>query len=696
MVKSCCKFMAMFFVITIGISSLWGFTYAVERKPVPIEEGSPLPLRVLTRPKAILYADASDKNVIEGQLPVFKPFFVYTRPGGESRATGDGWYEVGIDEKGTTVGWLKTSDVFEWKQTMCLTFSHPQGRQPVLMFEEEEPLDALLKETADKRESAVKKYYSDIESAVTTPLGEEFPIISMEPKLAVDVTKQFYLLPILEHKNVSMESYEGRILRLAAVSGKQDEKREKPADIRVNPEALKTAINTEADVAPLKKEAKFDIVWVMDSTRSMQPYIEDVRKTLEAMSTSLASKPEIGERIRFGLVAYRDSEEIKDIGYLTKVFTPELQDVNTFVNTLKTVKETTTDSVDLNEDMFAGVQTAIEKSPWREGSHRFMIIVGDAPSHESGHKWNSTNQDEQTLRKLLNDNNITTLAIHINPKVRKKFNRLAKKQFTALTTNKGTGIAGMWPVASKDKAKFIQQSELLTSTLAGALEAMLADANAQTPKQDAPIATTPVATTPDPAPAPKAQPAAEPTKEDLLNIIQAATVTWIGRAAEVQAPNDVEAWVTDKDLLDPSIQSLEVRLLISKRQLDSLAVMLNDIITAGAKAQMGSADFFTSLQSVSATAARNADNLAKAKSLQDSGLVPAFLKGLPYESQIMTMSPELWESFGPDEQDQFIESLRAKVAAYQSIHSNPDQWVALNQGDEPDDYVTPIPLDLLP
>ncbi len=681
--------------VTVTQTFLLSDLQAAERKPVSIEEGSPLSLRVLARPQAKLYKDASENTAIDGQIPVFKPYFVYTRPGGEARETGTGWYEVGTDEKGTIAGWMKSSDVFEWKQAMCLAFSHPQGRKSVLMFEEEESLDALLKETIEKRTQDVNTLYAAINDAATTPLPADFPIISVEPKLAIDITKQFYLLPILEHKKIQMESYEGRKLLLAAVSGKEDAKRDKSADIRKNDEALKAATTTESDVAVQKKEIKFDIVWVMDTTRSMQPYIEEVRNTLEAMSKSLAEKKEVAERIHFGLVAYRDSEEIKDIGYLTKNFTPELQSLDTFVTTLKEVKETTTDSVDVHEDMFAGVKTAIEKSAWREGALRIIILVGDAPSHESGHKWNSTKLDEKTLRTLASENNVTIFGIHVKPKIRKKYNKLAEKQFKELATNKGTDSAVLLQVPSGDRLNFVKLSNTYVTEIAKVLETALNESKAASGSQTA-VPPAPVATTATPDATEVTSSEGKSAAEQIQKSLQAGMVTWLGRATETQAPNDIEAWVTDKDLTDASIQSLDVRLLISKRQLDSLAVMLNEIIEAGAEAQMGSGDFFTSLQSVSAAAARNADQLAKAKSLQESGLVPAFLQGLPYESQIMTMSSELWESLGPDEQDQFIESLRGKVAAYQSIHSTPDQWVALNQGDGADDYVTPIPLELLP
>ncbi len=675
-------------ILLLAISIFLPYSlYAQERKPVSIEEGSPLPLRVLTRPHAVLYSDEAGANPIEGQLPVFQSYFVYTRPGGEARAAGLGFYEVGTDEKGKIAGFIKSSDVFEWKQTMCLAYSHPEGRNPVLMFEFDDELNNLLKETPTTREAKVKELYSQINNAATTPLPKEFPVISVEPKLAVDISKQFYLLPILEHETIQMESYEGRKLMLAAVNGDADAKRDNASDIRTNTEYAAGATATEESHEAQKANAKYDVVFVMDTTRSMQPYIEEIRNTLQKMSFDLSSKKEVGSRIAFGIWAYRDPTEIKDIGYLTHNFTPELKPIDDFLTTLKDVKETTTDSVDVNEDVFAGVHDAITKTAWRKDSLRIIVLIGDAPAHELGHKWNTTSLDEKTIRTLASENKVTIISMHINPKINRRYNRLANRQFKALALNPGAEKELIWSMPSSDKAKFVEKSKELTDQIALYLEATLKNTSVDEValKQEEKT-----------APAPEAKDTSSPSKEEIQQALKAATVTWLGSAAEVEPPSDIEAWVTDKDLLDPSIQALDVRLLVSKRQLDSLAGVLNDLIIAGTDSQMTSDDFFTTLQSVSSVASRNADQLAQAKTLKDSGLVPSFLDGLPYESQIMTMSSELWESLGPDEQDQFIESLRSKIAAYQSLHETPDQWVALNKGDAPDDFVTPIPLDLLP
>lgn len=677
--------------------------HAAERIPITIDVDSPLSLRVLTRPGAVLYKDASGTTALDSNLPVFKPYFVYTRPEGESRESGTGWYEVGGDEKGGVAGWMKASDVFEWRQTMCLTYTHPQGRHPVLMFEEMEVASALAGKKTEERKKEAQTLYDAIDQGASNPLPEDFPVISVEPKMAVDAIKQFYLLPILEHQSVEIDGREGRLLRLAAVSGKADPDKGK-SDIRVNAAYAKAATADSGTAAPVMKELLVDVVWVMDTTRSMGPYIEAARHVLEKTSASIAAKPALKERIAFGAWLYRDSTEIKNIEYNTLNLTPKLLSVDDFLTALNQAKETQVDSVDVAEDMFAGVADAINKTQWRDGAIRLILLVGDAPSHKAGHKWNSSGLEESTLRALANENKVTVLSLHINPPSTKKYNRLAAAQFKTLAQNPGTETPMYWSIGVKDPQAFNTISEAITSSvLTYVEEAMNGAALAATDPSGAEGTEENGAATSSGSPAPDASGTARlqaaknaPSPDEIRKALQAATVTWVGSRVNAEPPRDIEAWVMDKDLMDSAIQSLEVRLLLSKRQLDALATLLNDTLEAGRKSQMETQDFFTALQAASAAASRNADMLAKAGTLATSGLIPAFLTGLPYHSQLMDMSDELWASWSPDEQDAFLNSLEAKISAYTAIHDDPEKWVALNPGDDPDDFVTPILLDLLP
>ncbi len=173
-------------------------------------------------------------------------------------------------------------------------------------------------------------------------------------------------------------------------------------------------------------------------------------------------------------------------------------------------------------------------------------------------------------------------------------------------------------------------------------------------------------------------------------------VTWLGRESSVQPPRDIEAWVVDKDLKASTRQSLNVNLLMTKAQLDTISTLLSQVLEAGETNQVSGEDFFTSLQAASAVAARDPEKLANAANIAESGLVPDFLKGLPYKSRLMEMNNDLWESFGPDEQNAFLSSIESKIKAYQAIHDDPALWVALNEGDDADDHVAAVALDLLP
>ena len=135
-------------------------------------------------------------------------------------------------------------------------------------------------------------------------------------------------------------------------------------------------------------------------------------------------------------------------------------------------------------------------------------------------------------------------------------------------------------------------------------------------------------------------PANGPSADVISKSLHAAAVTWLGNEVSVEPPRDIEAWVIDKDLTESTRQSLEVRLLLTKAQLDSISSVLKSVIEE--------------------------------------------------------MNTEIWESWGPDEPNDFLNNLEAKRKAYAAIHDDTSMWIPLNPGDDANDYVAPILLDLMP
>ena len=164
----------------------------------------------------------------------------------------------------------------------------------------------------------------------------------------------------------------------------------------------------------------------------MMPYITQTLKVVEEASKRISANAELAKSVKFGVWGYRDSMTIADIGYNVKNYTPELQGIDQFVGTLKTVDVTPVGSQGYAEDVFSGVNGAVNDTTWSPDAMRFVILVGDAPSHDPGHKWNASGQSAATLRALANDRKVTVYTIHIkdsDPRAGSSITRLPRSSF---------------------------------------------------------------------------------------------------------------------------------------------------------------------------------------------------------------------------------------------------------------------------
>jgi len=696
-------------------------------KPVTIEGKSILPLRVLARPFSNIYTSKDINNgTVKENIPAFQPYYVYTRPTAEDLELQDGWYEIGADNRGNVLGWMQAKDVFEWKQTMCLAYTHPEGRKPVLMFANRAPLAAIIGKDTQSRQSDVNKLY---DALATKIIPEDFPIRSVEPKQAIDISSQFYLLPILSYEEMEIDGREGRLLNIAAATAGGSDARES-TDIAQNKGYLETANQDASDVnAGVLKQMKMDVVFVSDTTVSMRPYIKATLDVIKQVAQELGADPTTAESLRFGVWGYRDPvDKIPNIGYTTYNYTPQLLPVNDFVNVLAQVDVTKIDSDDYAEDVFSGINNAVSQTAWNDGAIRIIVLLGDAPGHELGHKYNASGHSTQTLRALSDDASIYLYAMHVKAPRAVKYHEPAEMQFMELSANPGMqGGSAYYSMSSENIDGFKQVasdiSYALTSMLKTAKEGNMGDSlspnpisdtgpvpgnqiseeaalSGQTPETMETVPQAPRA--PQPLPQENTAPpvvaeTSDPSAKDLaFQMVKAAMVEWVGKQTGAKAPRDIVAYATDKDLMDPTIQAMEVRLLINKRQLDSLNTILKEVMAAGRRGQIGGEDFFSALQATSATASRDPNLIKNAKNMAATGLIPEFLAGLPYKSNLMSMSNDLWMGWSIDEQDEFLNELEAKMQAYQSIHDRPEGWVALSAEDDSDEHVYPVSLELLP
>ena len=455
-----CKILTSLLVILALVISPLAFAQE-KRKPLKIEGMKVLPLRVLTRPYSNIYQEPDGSSpTVQENLPAFQPLYVYTRPSEEALATGSGWYEVGSNVRGQVLGWMKGQDVFEWKQTMCLAYTHPDGRKPVLMFDGKETLLGLVNQAPEERSAKAQEFYTAIDQKQITP---DFPVKSVEPKQAVDISKQFYLLPILNHEVIELDGREGRLLHLAAVTGAGPKARES-SDIRKNKDYLDKS-GEEATKAPAQilKQLKVDLIFVIDTTKSMKPYIDATLDVVRNVSKNLTEYPDVASAVRLGLWGYRDSvKHIPKIGYTTKNYTPQLQTVEDFPAVLSQMQVTPVDSLDWNEDVFSGISDALANTQWSENSIRIIVLMGDAAGHEPGHPRNLSGHSPETLRSIASDSSVYLFALHIKPEKAVQHQAPAEEHFRALSANPGADQPAYVGVMSSDMEGFKSATNEIT------------------------------------------------------------------------------------------------------------------------------------------------------------------------------------------------------------------------------------------
>jgi serine/threonine-protein kinase PpkA len=650
-------------------------------RTVCLEPSTGLPLRVLARAFSQAYTGkkVDPGAVARSAIPALTPLYVFAREDMDlsDPANPKGWYQVSDTEAGPPFGWLRAVDAVEWRQALVVAYTHPgsgeEERQRVLMFSD---LDALQKlAESEDRETQAAEIYDLIDRGKTPP-----DIVSKEPEKFVNISKTFYLLPIVDYRTTEINGDELRYLRLAAaVPGARGADTLQSKEYREQAEA-KPTLNAAA-----QKALNVDIVFVMDTTRSMQPYIDNTRAAVKQLAESLIAKEGLQERVRFGLVAYRDDVKLMPaLEYTARNFTPQLVPADQFVALVdKEVKATRIGSMDYPEEVYAGVNMAMEQTAWRENSLRFLILVGDASAHEPGHRQSTTGKDANVLRLAMNDKGEYLLAMHLRDYRMSSDHPIAEAQFATLSKIKGSEQSALVPVdigKTPDYEAFKKAVGEVSATLLGILKA-----------QPGGVATPAAAVAPT---APGKSDVEKQAGQAATALVHAALVEYLGRDAN--PPKDILVWAADRDLTNPTIRSLEVRVLVTKTQLSSLIQALDRVLQAMHKQQQEQIKLFEALQSVASATMKNPEQIGQAQRLADTGLLPKFIESLPYKSDILSLTEDSFASLTADQRAVLEGSLQAKLWQYRDINEQVDGWVKLNPGDPDSAKVYPLHLSYLP
>ncbi|MRJ18987.1 protein kinase [Pseudomonas haemolytica] len=602
--------------------------------------------RVLSKPGAKLSTDA---GTAPGKaLPAFSVLYVYQR----KDVDGSSWVRVGAATDGRSDGWLPASQVSDWKQSLVLKFTERSGRAPVMFLRQSAEVEKLLADPAAAK-SVLAKAQNNRE--------DNQQVLALEPTASAVPQNQFYLLPIFDSKESFDENGQPvQLLNIASIDpGSSAVAKPATPVISANADAFRTAV-----------------VLVVDTTVSMQPYIDQVRDVVHELQTRIAERGEL-DSVSFGLVGFRSSiKKTPGLEYVAKtlISLDQGRDPQRFLDMARQVKASTVSSHSFNEDAFAGVMQAVDGMDWSGYGGRIILLVTDAGALRKNDPFAATQMNEAEVRQAALGKQIKIYALHLRTDAGKKTHAGAESQYRILTADANPQIGDLYtPVPGGDVRKLGERVDEIGTVFANLVHQVRSN-------------------TPQPVPLLSSAPS---LADKSAAVGYAMHMDFLGRKTASQAPQLVSAWTADRDLTNPALPAFQVCVMLTKLQLNDLQQSLKLIVDAARKTQSSPKDFFQEIASASAYMSRDPQALRKGGNLADGGLLGEYLEGLPYRSKSLNMTQDLWLSLSVAEQEDFIDELDSKIRLYETFHNDVANWVRFGDA-EPGDALYRVPLSTLP
>ncbi len=645
--QSMFKLLLVSFLVTFTVS------LSAAGKPLLMEGKKTLFQRVLSVPDARLY-EMPTESAESSQVTPFSVLYVYEK--------GSDWIKVGYDSFGQTAGWVKTNKAIVWNQALTVSFKDPQDIQRVMMFQNKADLEQLV---SDYDKDGYQALYDAI---VNNEIPEDSPVIAIQPEAHLEIRDNFYLVPIKQHEDVYLGNEQARLLEIASV-----------------PLEDATTVTAAVTAELINRSYRSGIHFVIDSTQSMGPYIDRTREAVEKVYSAI-KKQGLSNQVSFGLTAYRDNiDQVPELEYLTQPYVNLEQgtDARQFLDLVNSLSPSDVSSRDFREDAYAGIKSAIEDSDWNQFDARYVVLITDAGPRESHDSLGATRLSAQALRQFAFDKGVSIWVLHLRTPSEAADHEKAEILYKQLSYYPGIGDF-YYGVSLGQVDEFGRVLEVLANQIT---QQVLATTNGVPPIQI------------QPQEAEQTQLAR--LQDRIAKLGNALRMRYIQKRSGQPIPTVFDAWMVDRDFINPERSAVDVRVLLTRDQLSDLKNVLQQVLELAEEGVLSPQGFIDDLKSLAATVSRDPSAVAGSTSgagenLADMGYMREYIEDLPYTGEVMNLTLETWEEWSAKVQIEFMYRLESKINYYQALHDHTDLWVTPGGGPVNGNSVFPVALDLLP
>jgi hypothetical protein len=635
-----------------------------------------LSLKVIVKKnKVSIYKDVGAKGMVVQKAPLFKFYYVLSQDGKNTQD--QSYYVSKSPSKADALGYLKETDVQEWRHRELVRFAPSSGRDLASVFSDR-TYEGKEQTGRHCLEVALRDNKSDPSKECQANFKEPTQSDELRTKM---------ILPILEMERVKISpTNRPQAYRVAFLT----------KDGNGAPTQAQSDLEEKMKVLPdLHKQV--DILFVLDTTSSMQPAIDATIEVIKEASSNIFTSFEKG-MIQLGIVAYRDRiNDQAQMEYISKIIQPLTDDIDQFLTRLSQTKAANVGSEDHPEAMFDGISKAIsDEILWRDHGNKVIFLIGDAPSHEEGPK-NPNNYSADTLARLAFDKQVYVGAMQIlgDPRVPLEMNDNHKKQLTILVNkttkslDSGSRIEVMQTKDPKmDKSSFISVATSFINTVLDhgtalhklALTCMKDKTQCQICKEN-PSSCSFFKTASNSATASPVATSKNLKPELAKFLLERLDVA--GLTVKIPASGFSTGWISNKGF--DGKNTLIPHVLVSKRELNALIAMLYRLSSI----DTSSAKDIEEVMKETLEVLTGDSTWEKGESLED------YLRragGLPIRSKLLRFTADDVRGWTEKYIAELIEEVNSKRKTLQDWTDNPTNWVKMANHHE----ITYIPMGIMP
>ncbi|MEE8307941.1 MAG: hypothetical protein V3R81_11800 [Gammaproteobacteria bacterium] len=394
----------------------------------------------------------------------------------------------------------------------------------------------------------------------------------------------------------------------------------------------------------------------------------------------------MSDQVSFGLTAYRDNlEELPELEYLTRRFVSLQQgsNVDQFFEGVNTLSPANVSSRDFREDAYSGIKSAIDDSDWGKFDARYIVLITDAGPRESHDSRGATRLSAQALRQFAYDKGISIWVLHLRTPAERANHQQAESLYKELSYFPGIGDF-YYGVSLGEVDEFGKVLETLANQITQQV----------------------LATTRGVPPLPIIKEKGDQSQLAQLQgrvarLGNALRMRYLQKNSGQPLPRVFNAWMLDRDYINPERSVVDVRVLLTRDQLSDLKNVMQQVLELAEEGVLSPQNFIDDLKSLAATVSRDPSAVGGSTSgaganLADLGYMREYIEDLPYTGEVMNLTLESWEEWSAKVQIEFIHRLESKINYYQALHDHTDLWVTPGGGGVNGNSVFPVALELLP